>query len=66
MKGPWKVFSQMIGDTRKYIAGRQIDTSKVLHAGNIEYHGEYGDDKDSVEIICAMLNSITGCNGGVV
>ena len=31
MKSEWKVYSNVIGDEKQYIVGRQLDTSKPLH-----------------------------------
>ena len=62
LKGSWKVFSQVIGDTRKFIAGRQIDMSKPLHAGNIETYGDYTTDRESIHILCVKLNCRTEQN----
>ncbi|MDI6720399.1 MAG: hypothetical protein QMD46_12385 [Methanomicrobiales archaeon] len=49
MPGPWRVLSQVIGDQRMYIAGRQLDPAKPLHGGNVEYSGEYTTDRGAVE-----------------
>ena len=37
-KGEWKVMSQYIGSEKMYIVGRQLDESKPLHGGNVEYY----------------------------
>jgi len=55
-KGAWKAFSQVLGEERKYIAGRQLDMREPLHAGNVEYSGEYTTDRESVERLCERLN----------
>ncbi len=57
-KGPWKVTSQVLGDSRKYAVCRVIDTDKVEHNGNREYtdHG-YMVDKAEAEAIANDLNS---------
>lgn len=56
MKGRWKAYSQYIGDTKKYIAGRQLDMSRPLHGGNIEYSGGYEENKGTVVSLCEELN----------
>ena len=56
MKGIWKPYSQVIGDDRLYIAGRQLDMGRPLEGGNIEYHGGYTADRDTVERECKRLN----------
>ena len=60
MKGIWKPFSQVIGDERKYIAGRQLDLTKPLHSGNVEYDGEYITNREAVEVVCEKLNAEEG------
>lgn len=56
MKGPWKITSQMIGDTRKYAIYRLLDTNMVDHSGNREYVGDYVDDRKTLEIMVDLLN----------
>jgi len=56
MKGNWKAYSQVVNGKWIYIAGRQIDTSKPLHGGNIEYTGEYTENRELIETLCEMLN----------
>jgi hypothetical protein len=55
-KGEWKAYSQWIGDTYMYIAGRQKDMSQPLHGGNIEYVGEYEESKENIVALCKKLN----------
>lgn len=57
MKGKWKPYSQMLGDTRMYIAGRQKEMAQPLHGGNIEHAGCYSENRDAVVVICDNLNS---------
>ncbi len=57
MPGPWRVFSQIIGDRRMYIAGRQIDPTQPLHGGNVEYCGGYMEDRAAVEQQVSDLNA---------
>ena len=56
--GEWKVYSQVIGSTRKYIAGRIIDITKPQHGGNMEYVEDMGyiEDKEGAERIANELN----------
>lgn len=56
MQGKWKAYSQYIGDTYMYIAGRQKDMSKPLHGGNIEYKGQYEESEEKVTALCETLN----------
>lgn len=56
MKGKWKAYNQVFEDRRIYIAERQSDMSKPLHLGNIEYSGEYTEDKSKVNELCEKLN----------
>ena len=57
MKGKWKAYSGMqIDGVNHYIAGRQLDLSKPLHGGNVEYHGDYSKDRDAVVALCDRLN----------
>ena len=39
-----------------YIAGRQLDLDQPLHGGNVEYSGEYLEDRGAVEMQVAELN----------
>jgi len=56
MKGKWKPYNRMIGDTRMYAAGRQLNMDEPLHGGNVEYSGTYTENREAVEVICEMLN----------
>lgn len=60
MKGKWKTYSQYIGDRWLYIAGRQLDMSKPLHGGNVEYANGYTEDEASVVELCERLNAEEG------
>ena len=57
-KGEWKVFSQVLGSERKYIVGRQLNMSELLHGGNVEYvQGMcYTASESAAESICKTLN----------
>lgn len=59
MKGQWKPYSNRIGQTTMYIAGRQLDMNQPLHSGNIEHHGDYTTDRESAHILCVKLNCQT-------
>jgi len=56
MKGPWKVTSQMIGDTKKYAVYRLIDVNEVDHSGNREFAGKYVEDKKIALFVAQELN----------
>ena len=55
-KGKWKVMSQYIGSEKMYIVGRQLDESKQLHSGNVEYHGGYTNYKEKAQATADFLN----------
>jgi len=55
-KGNWKVLSQPINGIKFYIVGRQLDESKPLHSGNVEYHGGYTDIKEKAQADADYLN----------
>ena len=56
MKSEWKVYSNVIGDEKQYIVGRQLDTSKPLHGGNVEYKSGYTTNKDVAHALAYSLN----------
>lgn len=58
MIGEWKVYNQVIGAERAYIAGRQLDMSEPLHGGNVEYRGSYERNRTQVQRLCDKLNRI--------
>jgi len=63
MTGKWVVFSQVLGDTHKYIVGRQLNMDEPLHGGNIEYAPEmegYVEDRLFAEDIAYALNALSG------
>lgn len=57
MPEQWRVLSQVLGDQRVYIAGRQLDPTVPMHGGNVEYSGGYTTDRDAVETRVADLNA---------
>ena len=57
MAGQWRVLSQVLGDARMYIAGRQLDLAQPLHGGNVEYVGGYTTDRAEVEALVSDLNA---------
>ena len=57
-KGKWKVLSQPINGIKFYIVGRQLDESKPLHSGNVEYHGGYTDIKEKAQAGAEYLNKV--------
>ena len=64
-KGKWRVFSQMIGSEKMYIVGRQLDESKPLHGGNVEYHGGYTDIKEEAQAGADYLNKVEALKSAV-
>ena len=63
-KGKWKVMSQYIGSEKMYIVGRQLDESKPLHSGNVEYHGGYTDNKAEAQAGADFLNKVAEFKAG--
>ena len=59
MAGEWFVMNNPMAG---YIVARVRDTSKVVHSGNLEYHGEYTDDKEECQRIVDELNKKEGEN----
>lgn len=57
MKSEWKVSSNYIGDTKKFIVYRLCDASTVDHSGNREYATEYISNRNEAEEIAKRLNS---------
>ena len=54
MKGKWKVIrNPMIG----YIVARVRDMDNPVHSGNLEYFGEYSDDKAERQAVADELNA---------
>ncbi|MEG0092215.1 MAG: hypothetical protein RSA20_10360 [Oscillospiraceae bacterium] len=56
MHSNWKVTSNFIGDSKMYAVYRLIDTSEVVHAGNMEFATGYMDDKQAAVAIAEKLN----------
>lgn len=53
MKGEWKVIrNPMIG----YIIARARNTEEAVHSGNLEYYGEYSDNKAERQTVADELN----------
>ena len=59
--GPWRIMCQIIDGRRMYIVGRQLDLDQPLHGGNVEYSGEYLEDRGAVEMQVAELNAAGRC-----
>lgn len=55
-KGKWKVMSQYFDNEKMYIVGRQLDESKPLHSGNVEYQGGCTYDRMEAEATAALMN----------
>ena len=54
MKGKWKViYNPMIG----YIVARVKNTDEAVHSGNLEYYGDYSDDKSERQAVADELNT---------
>ena len=53
MKGKWFVMKNPMAG---YIVARMKDLNETMHSGNLEYHGEYSDDKEKCQIIADELN----------
>lgn len=57
MKGKWKVIhNPMIG----YIVARVKNTDEAVHSGNLEYYGDYSDDKSERQAVADELNTACG------
>ena len=54
MKGIWKV---ILNPMAGYIVARVRDTSKPMHSGNLEYYGEYSDNREELERVADELNN---------
>ena len=51
--GKWKVMNNPgVG----YIVARVKDVNKTVHSGNLEYYGNYSDDKAERQTIADKLN----------
>lgn len=56
MKGVWKVTSNPIGGEMMYAVCRVRDTSQPVHSGNLEYAGEYSENREAMQVIADELN----------
>ena len=54
----YKVFSNVINGDKMYIAGRIKDESKPLHSGNVEYVGNYENDRDIAQQKADEMNGV--------
>lgn len=54
MKGKWKVISNPMGG---YIVARVKNTEETVHSGNLEYYGDYSDDKAERQAVADELNA---------
>ncbi len=54
MKGIWKV---IYNPTVGYTVARLRDTSHPMHSGNLEYYGEYSDNREELERVADELNN---------
>lgn len=56
-KSKWKVICNYIAGVGKlYRAGRLLDVERPMESGNVEYYGEYCEDKDAVQETVDHLN----------
>lgn len=54
MKGKWKVIRNPMAG---YIVARVKNTEEIVHSGNLEYYGEYSDDKSERQAVADELNA---------
>ena len=54
MKGKWKVIRNPVAG---YIVARVRDINAAVHSGNLEYYGEYSDDKVGMQAVADELNA---------
>ncbi len=52
----WFVSCNPVAGERLYIVARLRDRNEIQHSGNMEYHGNYSEDKEELEKIAAQLN----------
>ena len=53
MKGKWKViYNPMVG----YIVARVRNVNETAHSGNLEYYGDWSDNKSEQQAIADKLN----------
>lgn len=60
-RGLWKVMKNPCGG---YIVARVKDVSKTVHGGNLEYYGDYGENKAEKQAIADKLNKEEAAGGG--
>lgn len=54
MIGKWKVIYNPVAG---YIVARVKDTGEIVHSGNLEFYGEYSDDKADRQAVADELNA---------
>lgn len=59
MKSQWQVFSNTINGYTKYRVGRKLRDDEPLHSGNVEYVGNFVDEKDAAQAVADKYNK--GC-----
>lgn len=57
MKGKWQVQCNPINGKYLYIAYRVLNTSELVHSGNIETYGKYSEDKREIQKLVDKLNA---------
>lgn len=53
----WKVYSNYFGNAWYYRVGRILRANEPFHSGNVEWHGDYMQDKQEAEKIAQELNN---------
>lgn len=53
--GKWKVIYNPFAG---YIVARVKDTGEIVHSGNLEFYGEYSDDKAERQAAADLLNDM--------
>lgn len=56
MKGRWEIVSNYFGGKMWYRPARKLRADEPLHGGNVEYGGQYIEDREAVEKAVAELN----------
>ena len=52
--GKWKIIYNPFAG---YIVARVKDTGEIVHSGNLEFYGEYSDDKADRQAVADELNA---------
>ena len=57
MKSAWYVMYNPMGG---YIAARTRDVTQIVHSGNLEYSGNYSENKQEIAELVKKLNEAEG------